>query len=95
MSDPLMNTIVTGWLDWAFKGLVGGIAAGLLAVAAWGFNAEARLATVEKFDPRIARLEAREDGYAALTTDLAVVKAQLVAQDKQLDHITKLLESTR
>lgn len=88
------NGTLTNWIDWALKGTVGGLCAGLAAVATWGFDTEARMDNVERFDVRITKLEAREDGYQALQVDLAVMKTQLASQDKALDHITKLLEAT-
>ncbi len=79
------------YVDWAVKGIIGGLCVGLGAVALWGFNTEARVATTEKFEIRISALEGKEDGYQKLRTDIEVVKTKLENQDEQLDRIEQLI----
>ena len=85
--------MITGFIDWAVKGILGGLCAAVLAIASWAYNVEGRLTRHDTFDPRVAKLESKEDGYTTLALNLAVVQANLNAQGKQLDHITKLLEA--
>lgn len=79
------------YVDWAVKGIIGGLCVGLGAVALWGFNTEARVASTEKFESRIVVLEGKEDGYQKLRTDIEVVKTKLENQDEQLDRIEQLI----
>lgn len=79
------------YVDWAVRGLIGALCTGLIAIALWSFNTEARVANTEKFEARIATLEAKNDGMYKLAEDIAVLKTKLDAQDKSLDRIEKLL----
>ena len=86
---------VKDWITWATRGAIGALFTGLLATITWANDANNRLHDVEQNGARIAKLEARDEGFGALTTEIAVLKAKLDAQDRQLSHITQLLESSR
>lgn len=92
-SDASNSDRAKEYVDWAVKGIVGALCTGLLATALWSFNTEARVANTEKFEGRIASLEAKEDSYRKLALDIAVVQTKLDSQDRQLERIAKLLES--
>lgn len=91
--DAVVTDKAREYLDWAAKGVIGALCTGLIATALWSFNTEARVANTEKFEVRIASLEAKEDGYRKLALDIAVVQTKLDSQDRQLERIAKLLES--
>lgn len=94
MADPVAehHGTLIDWITWATRGLLGSLGVAVLAIAAWGFNAEARISDVEKLEVRLVKLEAKEDSYAKLALDIAVVQTKLDAQDRQLERIAKLLE---
>lgn len=96
MTDPTSfdhrGTLID-WITWATRGTIGVLGTAVVAISLWGFNAESRIANAEKFDARIAKLEAREDNYTKLALDIAVVQTKLDAQDRQLERIAKLLEA--
>ena len=54
---------VREYIDWAVRGIVSGLIVAAIASFAWSKDTEARLDTVEKLEPRIVRLEARDDSY--------------------------------
>ena len=89
----LDRRVLTGFIDWAVKGILGGLCVAVMAIATWAYNVEGRLVKHEQFEARITKIEGREDGYVKLAQDIAVLQTKLDAQDKQLDHITKLLEA--
>lgn len=86
---------IQDWADWAIRLMVPALVSAAVAGIYWSANTENRVANVEKFEVRLAKLESREDGYNELTTGLAVLQAKMDARDKQLDRIEKLLELTR
>ena len=85
--------MITNFVDWALKGILGGLCVAVMSIATWSYNVEGRLVQHAEFESRISKLEARDDGYSKLAQDIAVLQTKLDAQDKQLDHITKLLEA--
>ena len=88
-----VRVLTSGWVDWALKGIVSGLCAGMIVVLTWGMNTESRIDALETVLPRVAKIEEKEDGYHILAQDIAVLKAKLDSQDKQLDRIEKLLEA--
>jgi len=95
MVDPTTehHGTLIDWITWATRGLLGSLGAAVLALALWGFNAESRIASTEKFEVRLVKLEEKEDSYQKLALDIAVVQTKLDAQDRQLERIAKLLEA--
>ena len=91
--DKPLRALVICWADSAVKGVVAIIAAGLLAVAGWGFSDHQRIVALELLTPRIVKLEMQGDGMQVLTTNLAVLQTKMDALTKQNDRIEKLLES--
>ena len=87
------------YVDWAVKGTLGGLCTGMFAIALWGFNTEYRVGNGEEFtsriEERVATLEGKNAGMYKLAEDIAVLKAKLDSQDKQLDRIEKLLAVSR
>jgi hypothetical protein len=83
------------YVDWAVRGTTAGLFAATLATARWAINTEQRVhdleAEVATANSKIAVLEAKDDGYQQLRTDIAVIKSQLDGQDKKYDHIESLL----
>lgn len=93
---PLNNDPrVKEYVDWAVRGVVAALLATIVAMAQWAFNTEQRVhdleATLGAAQGRISVLEAKEDGYQQLQTDIAVIHAQLDGQDIRYANIERLL----
>lgn len=86
---------VRDWVTWATRGAILSLFTMAGSFFMWAMNAETRLHDVEQSGTRISKLEANDAANMSLIVDIAVVKSKLDAQDKQLTHITALLEAAR
>ena len=82
-------------LEWAFRGVVAALCGGALGVATWGYDVSTRLHDLEgqhvAMTAKIAALEAKDDGYQQLRTDIAVIKSQLDEQSQKWGRMESLL----
>lgn len=92
---PETYTVAAKWADWAIRGAVVALCTAAVAGAKWGITMERNQHDADQVQSstgiRVAKLEARDDSYQQLRTDIAVIKEQLDQQKAQNIRIEDLL----
>lgn len=90
------NARVKEYIDWAVRGLVAGLLASSIATAKWAINNEQRVHDLEAWKgsamERLATLEAKDDSYQHIRTDIAVLKTKIDQQTEQQKRIEDLIQ---